>query len=257
MGIKVREFLNRIEELYPLELQEEWDCSGLINSPPLEEIALVGVCLSLTSRIIDEAKSKGIGLILCHHPLFNEEPQEGEVGFQTKRNLELLSLLKASGIGAYAVHTNFDKVSMSVILAEKLELIGLEVLDQETGLGVVGRLKTPMLLSAFYEKVKHCFDARRIQVTPRIPEILLSRISVCGGSGKDFLEQGMKKSQIYLTGDLSFHNFELAEFHQFPLVDIGHYSSESLGMSEFALKLNKSYPGKIVYLDSLPSSTWA
>ena len=64
---------------------------------------------------------------------------------------------------------------------------------------------------------------------------------MCGGSGGSLIGEARRSgAQLYISGDISYHNF-IAE-DGFMIMDIGHYESE-IGIVEilFAL-LKKNFP---------------
>ena len=67
--MKIDDFITCVEDIAPLELQEEWDNSGWQIKLTNGEISKVMVALEVNSQVIDEAISKKADLILVHHPL--------------------------------------------------------------------------------------------------------------------------------------------------------------------------------------------
>ena len=58
-----------LEERFPLNLQEDYDNSGLQIGEIDLEVKNVLVSLDCTEAIVDEAISKNCNLIISHHPL--------------------------------------------------------------------------------------------------------------------------------------------------------------------------------------------
>lgn len=260
MSIHFEEVLAWVESRYPLSEQEDWDQCGLWVSPKETMVQRVGVCLSLSREIIDEATKEKVGLILGHHPLFAPLPEEnGESGenHQGSRIEELKQHLLQKGIGYYALHTNFDKLGMGTFLGRKLGLQDLRILDPGTGMGVVGRLETAISRKELLSRIAHVFGLDHIRHSKVDLGVEVSTIGLCGGAGKDLMEQGMTNAGAYLTGDLTYHNFELAEHEGFFLVDLGHFGPEESGMNEFSHELSFAFPGHILYLSGRePSKMW-
>ena len=66
--MQIRELINKLEEKYPFELQEEWDNSGLQIGNPDNELKGVVVSLDLEEGAIDYAlEDKKANLIITHH----------------------------------------------------------------------------------------------------------------------------------------------------------------------------------------------
>lgn len=57
----------------------------------------------------------------------------------------------------------------------------------------------------------------------------INRVAVCGGSGGDFIEDAHKKgAHIYITGDIKYHQAQLADQLDIIIADAGHYHTEKL-----------------------------
>jgi putative NIF3 family GTP cyclohydrolase 1 type 2 len=72
--------------------------------------------------------------------------------------------------------------------------------------------------------VKEKFS-RRVAKCSKLVDGPVSRVAMCGGSGGSLIGKAMASgAQLYISGDISYHNF----FTQkgFMVMDIGHYESE-------------------------------
>ena len=65
----VRDILDLLEGIAPLETQEEWDNAGLLAGDPASEVTRVLVALDLTLEVVEEAERLGAQLIVTHHPI--------------------------------------------------------------------------------------------------------------------------------------------------------------------------------------------
>ena len=131
--MKLFEISNYLNEIVPLDFQEEYDNSGLIIGREDSEIKSVLVCLDCTADVLDEAIKKGCNLIICHHPLIFSGIKK-----ITNSNKNQKIILKAieSNIAIYAMHTNLDNVygGVSFKLAEKIGLTNVNFLKPKTDL---------------------------------------------------------------------------------------------------------------------------
>ena len=121
--------------------------------------------------------------------------------------------------------------------------------EKKNGLGKVGKLSTGEPLSVFMERIKKILGCESIEITCDLGDPIIKRVSICGGSGKHLLPLAIKKSDIYLTGDLSYHDFEKAEYDKFPLGNIGHFHSERLGLTGWAEMLREELKVDIYFLE--------
>ncbi len=224
--MKVKEIISVIEEFAPLSIQEGWDNSGLCVGSPEDEVTSVLLGLDCTPELVDEAAACGADMIVTHHPLIfkgikriSPEDQTGSAVIKAVR----------AGISIYAAHTSADKViaGVSGAMASRLGLKNVRILDEDgegTGLGVVGDLETPLTSEEAVALVKEKFNLKALR-TSRPIEGKIDRVAMCGGSGGSLIAAAQAAgASLYLSGDISYHNFFTGP--DFMVMDIGHYESE-------------------------------
>ena len=127
--------------------------------------------------------------------------------------------------------------------------------EKKNGLGKVGILRKAEKLSEFMKRVKLILGCESIEITYPLNDIIIKRVSICGGSGKHLLPIAIKRSDIYLTGDLSYHDFEKAAYCKFPLGNIGHFYSERLGLIGWSEMLSRQLDVAVYFLEEGMYST--
>ena len=240
--MKVKDITGIIETFAPLSIQESWDNSGLCIGSPEAEVKSVLLGLDCTSELVDEAIACGADMIVTHHPLIfsglKKITPEDPVG-------ETVMKAIAAGISIYAAHTNSDKVlsGVSGAMAARLGLQNVQILDEDgdgTGLGVVGDLPEPMTADELVAFVKDRFGLKAMR-TSRLLEGRISRIAMCGGSGGSLIGAAMDSgAQLYISGDISYHNFFTRK--GFMIMDIGHYESEKEIVEILFSLIKKNFP---------------
>ena len=224
--MKVKDIIKVIEDFAPLSIQEGWDNSGLCVGSPEDEVTSVLLALDCTPALVDEAVACGADMIVTHHPLIFSGLKRISPDDMTA--LAVIKAIKA-GIAIYAAHTNADKVleGVSGAMAARLGLENVTVLDDEgegMGLGAVGDFPVPMTSEAALALVKERFSLKVVKAS-RPVEGLVSRVAMCGGSGGSLISAARRSgAQLYISGDISYHNFFTPE--GFMIMDIGHYESE-------------------------------
>ncbi|RMZ58605.1 Nif3-like dinuclear metal center hexameric protein [Chryseobacterium nematophagum] len=94
-----------------------------------------------------------------------------------------------------------------------------------SGLGMYGEFEEEMNEKDFLEFVKEKFNLEVIKHSQFIHK-KIKRVGVLGGSGASGIQSALsKKCDAYLTGDLKYHDYFLAESKML-LCDVGHYESE-------------------------------
>ena len=224
--MKVKDIIEVIEEFAPLSLQEGWDNSGLCIGSPEDPVTSVLFGLDCTPELVDEAVACGADMIVTHHPLIFSGLKK--ISPDNKVGEAVIKAIKA-GISIYAAHTSADKViaGVSGAMAARLGLENVRILDEDgdgTGLGVVGDLPHPLTSDEAVALVKERFGLEMMK-TSRPLEGMISRVAMCGGSGGSLIGAAMRSgAQLYISGDISYHNFFTAD--GFMIMDIGHYESE-------------------------------
>ena len=240
--MKVKDIIKVIEDFAPLSIQEGWDNSGLCVGSPEDEVTSVLLALDCTPELVDEAVACGADMIVTHHPLIfsglkkiSPEDMVGEAVIKAIR----------AGISIYAAHTSADKVleGVSGAMAAKLGLVNVTVLDEDgegTGLGAVGDLPQPMTAEQAVAFVKDRFALKAMK-TSRPSDGMISRVAMCGGSGGSLIKAARKAgAQLYISGDISYHNFFTPD--GFMIMDIGHYESEIEIVDILFSLIKKNFP---------------
>lgn len=94
-----------LEERFPLNLQEDYDNSGLQLGDPSMDITSVLVALDCTEAIVEEAIQTGSNVIVMHHPILFKGIKR--IGVSTEIERILYRCIKQD-IAIYAIHTNLD-----------------------------------------------------------------------------------------------------------------------------------------------------
>ncbi|WP_370897941.1 Nif3-like dinuclear metal center hexameric protein [Chryseobacterium gossypii] len=101
----------------------------------------------------------------------------------------------------------------------------LENENQYAGLGMYGVLEQDMDEKDFLQLVKEKFNLEIIRHSP-FTHKKIRKVGVLGGSGASGIKSALsQKCDAYLTGDVKYHDFFLAESKML-ICDIGHYESE-------------------------------
>ena len=105
------------------------------------------------------------------------------------------------------------------------QIYSLDNTNQYSGLGMYGDLEEPMEEWDFLKCVKEKFGLGMIRHSG-FNSKRIKRVGVLGGSGASGIRSAIsKKCDAYLTGDVKFHDFFLAESKML-ICDIGHFESE-------------------------------
>ena len=242
MSYKVKDVIKVIEDFAPLSLQEKWDNSGLCIGSPEDAVSSILFGLDCTPELVDEAVACGADMIVTHHPLIFSGLKK--ISGDDLVGAAVVKAIKA-GISIYSAHTSADKVlaGVSGAMAVRLGLRDVRILDEDgegTGLGVVGELPEPLSAGQAVELVKERFSLKVVKTSKPV-DGLISRVAMCGGSGGSLIGAAMASgAQLYISGDISYHNFFTKD--GFMIMDIGHYESEIEIVDILFSLLRKKFP---------------
>ena len=111
--------------------------------------------------------------------------------------------------------------------------------EDTQGSGRIGMLDGPMNLTSFAESIKTKLDLDYIRVVGE-PDLIIKTVAVCSGSGSSFVNHFVTSgAQVYVSGDLGYHDARTVESANLGLIDIGHFASEHLIVDVLADRLNK------------------
>lgn len=232
--------IERIESFCPIELAEEWDNCGFQVNVAQNNIETVLVSLEITNAVIDEAVEEGADLILVHHPLLFS-------GIKTIDSNDVIGnyihrLIKAN-ISVYACHTNFDKLSggNNDYIGELLELIDVRPFTQDNGFCRKGDTPFEITLMELMHKASEAFniDERHFRYVgdPMMP---VETVGWCSGAGTEFIAAAKDNGcDLFITGDLKYHDAQLAKEMGIGILDLGHYGSEKIFTENMADQLKQ------------------
>lgn len=149
-----------------------------------------------------------------------------------------------AGIGIIAAHTNLDAAREGTN-AQLRELIGLDAAgplsaepclcgdEQYIGMGLVGTLRREATLESLAGKLNEVLGGAVIRMTGD-PQKRITRVAVCAGSGGGVIGQVLAaEAEVFVTGDMKYHDVRLAEESALAVIDIGHFASEKLVLEPF------------------------
>jgi dinuclear metal center YbgI/SA1388 family protein len=251
-----------LEQVAPLALAEEWDNVGLLVGDPADRLDRLMTCLTVTPRVLDEARREGANLVVAHHPL----PFRPLERVSTDRvEGRLVWGLARAGIALYSAHTAYDSAAGGINdqLAAGIGLTGLAPLvpaaaPVAAGLGA-GRVGTPPAGTTVGSLVERCGDflagprgqrplVRWGRVTPpdggAPRDRLLAKVAVaCGSAASMVAAAAAAGCDAFVTGEATLHDCLRAEALGISIVLVGHHASERFAMETLADRLAAGHPG--------------
>jgi len=186
-----------------------------------------------------------VDLLITHHPLIFKALKTLDLGTPVGA---IVRLAIQHQVAIFSAHTNFDAVAegLNDILADKIGLISPKMLIETEasslhGLGRVGSLPQPIPLAMYAAEVRDKLDVDTVRYAGR-PDLPVKRAAICTGSGGSLMDAFLScDADVFVTGDLRYHDARTAEWADVGLIDIGHFASEHLMVKALAGRLEKIF----------------
>lgn len=234
--MKISDVMTELESYAPLGLAEEFDNVGLIVGDSEREVTSVLVTLDVDLSVAEEAKAKGANLIVSHHPLIFNGIKK--ITADTPLG-KCLNFLIENKIAVYAAHTNLDStqgglndIMAGIIGIENTVSLSGDMAD--IGIGRVGSIDPATTVAKLAQKLKSILNLPYIKFTGSGNDVV-SVAAVCTGSGASLMDEVLQcGADVYITGDMKYHNVRDAYDAGVNIIEVGHYDSEIIAPQLFA-----------------------
>jgi dinuclear metal center YbgI/SA1388 family protein len=220
----VKEFYNKLTELYPESLSCEWDNDGLMCCTDTSaEVKKVLVTLDVTDEALHYARDNGFDVILSHHPMIFKGLKA--VCDNSLTGSRAVFAIK-NGISVISLHTRLDAGICGVndCLAKLLDLTDIAVFgdDECPTLGRIGT--TDSTSEDFISNLKNALGIKKVSAYLTRD---IKRVAVVGGSGKDFIYPAIAAgADTLVTGECSYNAALDAASSGLNIIEAGHYATE-------------------------------
>ena len=253
-AVCVADICQLMEGIAPGWLAESWDNCGLQVGDPGWTVKKVWVALDPLLSVIESAARGNVDLVITHHPLIFKPLRK--VDLDTIEG-KIISIALTSRTAIYAAHTNLDSARDGVneVLARKIGLTDLcammpadkndgpkgAIQDiQSMGIGRIGALNPPATLADLVQDIKIRLGLKRVRVTGAMDR-LIQKVAVCSGSGGGLLNDFLASdADVFITGDIRYHDARNVEASQRALIDVGHFASEHLIIDPLCRQLSQA-----------------
>ncbi len=241
----IKDILSVLENNYPLKYSEKWDKSGLQVGDTSINTSKILLALDPLEEVIDYAVKNNIKLIVTHHPMALKPIFPIDTQTYPGRIIKKAIL---NDITIYSAHTNFDSVEPTVsdALLDKLGFKYTEKyfiqsnMEKNIGFGRIIKLTEKMAYSDILNVIKEKSFAKYLRFVGDIDKVI-GVVAIMGGSGASFIEDVYQKgADLYITGDIKYHDARLAQQLGLSVIDLGHFYSErhALNTLKTLLELN-------------------
>jgi GTP cyclohydrolase I len=244
----VADIIGIMESLAPSVLAEKWDNPGLQIGDSRWPVHSVWIALDPTTAVIEAACENDIDLLITHHPLLIKPVKSIDMGTPYGK---IVQKTLQHRLALFSAHTNLDAVSDGIndMLAQKLALQGLDILEHRQrpadgvtagegfGIGRIGILENSMDLYDFAGFVKKRMDLKNLKFAGNT-DLRVKKVAVCCGSGSGLMANFLSTdAQVFVSGDLKYHDARDAQALNRGLIDVGHFASEHIMVNILSKRL--------------------
>jgi dinuclear metal center YbgI/SA1388 family protein len=105
------------------------------------------------------------------------------------------------------------------------------------GMGRIGTLSAVMRLEALAQHLCRCLHLGSLTVAGD-PDLPVRRVALCTGSGSSLVRRFFQSdADVFISGDLHYHDARDAEQRGKGLIDIGHFDSEHIVVGDLSRRL--------------------
>lgn len=224
--MKLSEIIRIIESIIPIEAIEPGDPSGLQIGQYQNEIKHIRVALEASKDVIEGAIKDQVDLLFVHHPLIYTPVQR--ICDDTVCGHKVYELIRHD-IALYVAHSNMDRAlnGLNRYFGNKIELEDIEEMSIDAhGYTLSGSLKRPMSLKNYVTSLGRLLSIPNLRYVGDDQRII-SKVAFVTGSGMSLLKEEMfEEVDVFLTGDLKYHDAMWVYESGYSVIDVTHYGSE-------------------------------
>lgn len=232
MILKVKDIIGNLEKKYSKANAESWDNVGLIVGKLNQEVSKVQLSLDATDKAIENAIKNSADLIITHHPMIFKPVKT----ITTMDNLgrKIIKLIE-NNKSLYAMHTNLDSSKdglndyiLNLLEVENSKVIDVNEFDNEVGIGRLYTLSKEMNIDEYATFVKNSLKIKNIRIISENREKIIKKVALINGSGMSYWRKVKSLgADLFITGDIGYHDALDAKEAEINVFDIGHFESEN------------------------------
>ena len=228
--MKARDIINILEKKFPRINAEEWDNVGLLIGDYDREVKKIQFSLDATLESIENAISEKVDMLITHHPIIFKAIKD--ITEQNILGKKIRDLIK-NDINVYSIHTNLDSSieGLNDYILKKIDISESKILDfneeKKCGIGRIFKLSEEKILKNFIEELKLKLKILNLRVISDDLNKKIRKVALINGSAMSYWRKAKKeKVDLFITGDVSYHDALDALENGLNVIDFGHYESE-------------------------------
>ncbi len=113
--------------------------------------------------------------------------------------------------------------------------------------GRIGELPKAIGLTELAKQVKSALGASNVQIVGESATPIRRVAIACGAAGEFIGDARKEKADVFLTGEMRFHDYLRAKEMGIALILPGHYATERPAVEELAGLLQREWPGMVIW----------
>ena len=250
--MKLFELLDDINKIVPLKYAFEDDSVGITIGENESKVTNIVIGHELDDYLLDYCSDNNIDTVITYHP-----PPYKKITAEDNSEKFLPESITTNFIGSsinvITIHTAQDvcKDGNADTLVDLFNMKNSSVFAKtigEYGAGRIGNIdkKSSKELKKVIENKLNTKVIRTNEYFENMDEI--TQIALLPGSGTQFMEEIINKTEVFITGDISHRYLLKADEEKMGLIQIGHISSEITGMKKFVKKFCNLMQKEINYI---------
>ena len=227
-----KEIIGYLEERYPKGNAEEWDNVGLLVGDNNKKIKKIQLSIDATEKAVNHAIENGVDMIVTHHPLIFK-PLKSIVTSELSGR-KIIKLIE-NGINLYSMHTNLDSSKdglndyiLEVLGVKKYKIVDTSENDEAVGIGRMYSLEEKAKVFEYANFIKEKMQIKNVRMISNNMESEIKKIALINGSGMSYWRKVKSLgAELFITGDIGYHDALDAKESNLHLIDIGHFESEN------------------------------
>lgn len=227
-----KDIINFLEEKYPRSNAEEWDNVGLLVGNNKKDVKKIQLSIDATEEAVDYAAQNNVDMIVTHHPLIFKPLKSIVMSELSGR--KIIKLIE-NGLNLYSIHTNLDSSKdglndyiLELLEVKKYKIIDINANDETAGIGRMYTLEEKITILEYADFIKTKMKIKNVRVISNDLKSEVKKIALINGSGMSYWRKVKSLgADLFITGDISYHDALDAKESGLHLIDIGHFESEN------------------------------
>jgi dinuclear metal center YbgI/SA1388 family protein len=218
--------------------------NGLQVDAGRAEIKRLGLAVTASLAVIEQAARWQAQLLLVHHGLFWKNEAQPLVGVKGRRVRQLMQ----SGLSLLGYHLPLDAHSSLGNNAQLGRILGLEGAPlEERGLLWLADLPEPLGAGKFTQRIDLALGRSPLRLNGQGE---IRRVAWCSGAAQGYLEQAAAAgAQAYISGEVSESSYHLAAELGVHYFAAGHHATERYGVQALGEHLAEKFGLETAFFD--------